>query len=84
MRQVDPNPDFILLLGDTSAHFLTNWTQNVAIIRNITQTVSEYFPRAVIVPVIGNHIKRILLTFQRKQRCVSRLPITIGSFFHSY
>ena len=53
MREIDANPDYILILGDSAAHYLSSWEENLAVIQNVSQTIAQYFPRAVVVPVLG-------------------------------
>eukprot|EP00762_Andalucia_godoyi_P008271 ANDGO_02968.mRNA.1 Sphingomyelinase phosphodiesterase D len=55
MKLLFPNPDFILLTGDFSAHHLPNASITLQIIKAAVNLISEYFPNTMMIPVLGNN-----------------------------
>lgn len=68
MSMLNPNPDFILILGDSIAHstmymlnntlhYNTDYNQQLVRLtyQKISEVISAYFPKSKIVPVIGNN-----------------------------
>lgn len=58
IKAIDPNPDFILWTGDSSAHLRTaelKWDKVYANLENITDLLTNAFTSSLIIPVIGNH-----------------------------
>jgi len=68
MKAVNPNPDFILLLGDSVAHFTSTLLNQQGVydkqadenlvlstFTKVTQLFTQYFPNTQLLPVIGNN-----------------------------
>ena len=61
MQEVEPNPDFIVWTGDSSAHRPKTENRGVPFdivfknLREISKNLTELFPESVVVPALGNH-----------------------------
>jgi endopolyphosphatase len=55
MQSEEGTPDFILVLGDTSAHYMDTWKDVVNAINNATETMASYFPGVPVLPILGNN-----------------------------
>eukprot|EP00003_Mantamonas_plastica_P023927 TRINITY_DN438_c0_g1_i2.p1 TRINITY_DN438_c0_g1~~TRINITY_DN438_c0_g1_i2.p1 ORF type:complete len:501 (-),score=142.44 TRINITY_DN438_c0_g1_i2:43-1431(-) len=55
MKQVDANPDFILITGDFVGHHLPTSDLVLSTINNVTQTLKDTFPGVPLFPTIGNN-----------------------------
>ena len=59
MKKFEPNPDFILWTGDSSPHWWKpdspSWPYIFKTEKMILGQIQKTFPRATIIPVLGNH-----------------------------
>lgn len=55
MQQVDPNPKFVLLGGDSVSGNPDDHDLTIQAIVNTTQNAKKYFPHASIIYALGNH-----------------------------
>ncbi|CAE1288439.1 SMPDL3 [Acanthosepion pharaonis] len=61
MKQLAPDVDFILWMGDSVMHtrrdeaLTLNKTVNIGTIRDITNLIKEAFPEVPLIPTVGNH-----------------------------
>lgn len=55
MYEVNPQPDFILLLGDLSAHCQINIDSTMDSVQQATQLISNTFGNVTVLPVVGNN-----------------------------
>lgn len=57
MKAVEPNPDFILWLGDNFGHVSGEDTEELVLNSTgiLAQLIRETFPRVPVVPTVGNH-----------------------------
>ena len=59
MKQINPNPDFILSTGDSAPHWsfpdYPDWNYIYHAESYITKKIREYFPNTTVIPVMGNH-----------------------------
>ncbi|KAL0967388.1 hypothetical protein UPYG_G00251600 [Umbra pygmaea] len=58
MKQVTPQPEFMIWTGDSPPHVPVEELSTdvvIQIIRNMTQTIREYFPDMLVYPALGNH-----------------------------
>lgn len=55
MREACPDPDFILLGGDLSAHCQPSWESTYASVAAATDFITAQFPNTTVLPLIGNN-----------------------------
>lgn len=58
MRDIEPNPDFIIWTGDDMPHVANSELSTEEVIetvKNLTDLLSTVFPNATIYPALGNH-----------------------------
>ncbi|OMJ66624.1 hypothetical protein SteCoe_36471 [Stentor coeruleus] len=68
MQSVDPNPEFIMVTGDSIGHFTTSFIssngdfnplENIELFKksfvDISKLIYQYFPKTQIIPMIGNN-----------------------------
>jgi sphingomyelin phosphodiesterase len=57
MATVEPNPDFIIWLGDNVKHdiWLQSRQENLEATFNCTQFIKKAFPETRVIPIFGNH-----------------------------
>lgn len=57
MAAVEPNPDFIIWLGDNVKHdiFQQSREENLEATYNCTQFIKQAFPGTRVIPIMGNH-----------------------------
>ena len=57
MKNVNPNPDFILWLGDNYGHVKQPDTENLVLGSTslLSDMISETFPKIPVIPAVGNH-----------------------------
>lgn len=56
MKKYEPNPEFILWTGDSSAHdYNLNQSDIMSNLRFVTQNLHQTFPGVPVIPVLGNH-----------------------------
>ena len=51
--KVNAHPDFILILGDSSAHCQPNWEATTLAIEQASTKLLEAFPSTPVFPVLG-------------------------------
>ena len=55
MKNVDSNPDFILVTGDWASHSQPTFNTTLQSITNATQTLLQFFPKTLVIPALGNN-----------------------------
>eukprot|EP01095_Lingulamoeba_sp_RSL-Kostka_P000288 TRINITY_DN1044_c1_g2_i1.p1 TRINITY_DN1044_c1_g2~~TRINITY_DN1044_c1_g2_i1.p1 ORF type:complete len:497 (+),score=90.22 TRINITY_DN1044_c1_g2_i1:64-1554(+) len=55
MKEVNPNPYFILLTGDLVGHDQSSSTKQLEVIVRVSNIIQEYFPKTSVFPAIGNN-----------------------------